>query len=236
MAQRAALYRVRVKENYKDYQLLGDIDTAGTALINVLDGYLANFESISADTERVVRCVEHAIDRTELVATLHHGQTGVVADIVSDTGTNRLRQIATDSQNLRCSCLFVLPPERDAGWLAVQVNAGRGIKGLLEAGLRSRFQKQFDDLRLELRPFVNTSALEQAVDAGRVSKVKLIRYERPHDRAVAATNKWVKANEYGKLELDISMRGRGQKLKSDLLKRFFQGDQTAFGEIGRAHV
>ncbi len=154
MAHTSALYTVRVKERYKDYQPLGDIDGSGTKLQDVLAGYLNGFEEAAADGDRVVRALSQNTQGDDLEAVLLHGQSGVVADIVDSQGTNRIRQVATDTQLLRCSALFRLPPTQDMGWLALQVNNGRGIKGLLEVGLHVKFRDDFEDLMLQIRPFV----------------------------------------------------------------------------------
>jgi hypothetical protein len=231
MAHRVALYTVRVKERYQDYRLLGDIDQAGTYLLEALDSYLNGFDIQSADGERVLRCVEYEVDNSDLLATMQHGQSGVAADIVDQQGHQRLRQVWTDTQLLRCGCLFRIPQAQDIGWLAAHVNNNRGIKGLLEVGLYDRFRNQFDDLILEIRPFVRASALVEAIDAGLLKKVKLIRYEKPNDRADAATDKWVQSGDFGKLELDISMKSRGKKLKADLIRRFLHGEASAIDDI-----
>jgi hypothetical protein len=222
----AALYTVRVKEAYHDHRPLGDIDNAGTQLIDVLSDYLPPFESQTDDGSRVVRCLDASTEGDELLITMLHGQSGVVADIMGADRRMRLRQIASDTQLLRSVGIFRLPPTRDLGWLALQVNNGRGIKGLLEVGLYKLFRNDFPELILEIRPFVSGSALREAVDAGKVSKVRLIRYEKPQDRAVAATNNWVRAGELGKIELSVSAPERGRMLKSALLKRFLTNDEA----------
>ena len=57
MSQRAALYTVGVRSRSKrgGGLPLGDIDGAGTSLLAVLDGYLADFTQASKDGSRVVR-------------------------------------------------------------------------------------------------------------------------------------------------------------------------------------
>ena len=231
MAHTAALYTVRVKEKYRDYQPLGDIDGAGASLLDVIADYLDDFESTSADGEKRVLTLDVDVDGDELTAMMQHGASGVAADIVNDAGAHQYHQVASDSQFLRCGCLFKLPPTQEQGWLAAHVNNGRGIKGLLEVGLYSRFRDEFPDLMLQIRPYVEAAALRAAIDAGELGKVKLIRYERPGDRADAATDRWVRAGQEGKIELDISMRGRGARLRADLVRRFLHGDDNARDEI-----
>lgn len=82
-----------------------------------------------------------------------------------------------------------------------------------------------------MNPLVRREVYEEAVEAGRIDKVRLIKVERPNDLAVQATRKWVRGGTYGKLELDISASTRGAHLKADLLRRFFRGQQQVVGEI-----
>lgn len=239
MAHSVALYTVRVKEAWKDYQPLGDFDGNGTSLIDVLDNYLQGFEQFSADQEKVARAVAHRVDGDdddELVVSLQHGITGIAADIVAEDGAARLRQISTDSHLVRMTGLFKLDPTQRLGWLALQVTGGRGVKGLLENGLTPRFRNDYTDYRLLINPYVPSGALRQAMIDGDVSSVKLIRYERPTDRASASTSKWIRSGEAGKLTVEITGMSRTQRLKSQLFRRLFgdadgQGAQGALTEI-----
>jgi len=199
--------------------------------MGVVGDCLNGFEVFNDDHSKVVRCMSAQSNRDELLSTFQHGQSGVVADIVSDEGNLRLRQVARDSQLLRCGCIFLLPRDQDTGFLAVHVNNGRGIKGLLEKGLISGFRERFDDLKLELNPFVHRGVLEQAVHDGQIDKVRLIKTQRPNDSAVAATRKWIRGEQTGKLELDITATGRAQRVRNALVDRFLGGDTTAFDEI-----
>jgi hypothetical protein len=193
---------------------------------------MPGFESATADGSKVVRCVGDKVDGDDLLLTFQHGQDGVAADIVGSDGGLRYHQTAEDSQLLQCACLFRLPASQRIGWLAAHVNNGRGIKGLLDKGLCANFRDEFGDRVLEINPFVLGSALEEAVRSGRVDKVKLVKLERPNDRANAATDKWVPSGSEGRLELSIAARGRAQRLVTSLLRRFIvEDDRAAFGEI-----
>jgi hypothetical protein len=220
MSHRAALYTVRVKEKWGDHRLLGDIDEAGTHLAVVLEGWLRGFERENEDGSKVVRCTKVTRDDDELAMIMQHGETGVAADIIGPAGDLRLRQKSVDTQLLRCAGLFALPGEYEMGWLVLHVNHNRGVKGLLEAGLLMEFGRSFDDLMLEITPFVDAKALGEAIDAGRLDNIRLVKYERPDDRAVEATNRWVRGGSWGKIVVTISPRGRAERLQTSLLKRF----------------
>jgi hypothetical protein len=115
--------------------------------------------------------------------------------------------------------------------LAVHVNNGRGSKGLLEKGIREHFNEEYPDLVLAITPYVLGSVLKEAVDRGRIDKVKLVKIEQPNDRAAAATNRWVPAGAVGRLELDISTQGKAARVISSLVQRFLGGDHSTFDEI-----
>jgi hypothetical protein len=231
LAHTAALYNVRVRELGGDFQLLGGFDEAGTSLPAVLERYLTNFTQEDPERERIVRCLNVGSDGDELVAEMHFGESGLVQDIVDDGGNRVHRQVASETGLRRCWCVWWLTPTETMGWLALHNNNRAGIKTLLANGLTGQFRNEFDAHRLEIIPYVKQSALIEAIEQDQVTKVKLIRYEPPTDRAVAATNKWVHAGRFGKLELDISMRGRREMLKADLLKNFYAGDADAKAAI-----
>ena len=234
MSHRAGLYKVQVKELRKpkdEARLLGDIDNQGTSLSAVLGGFMANFESVSFDETRIVRALGSTIAGDELRIILQQGLNGVAATIVDGEGEFRLHQNIEDTHLVRCGALFHLPAAQRLGWLAVHVNNNRGVKGLLAHGVSDRFRDVYDDLRLHIDPFVEESVLRQAVEEDKVERVKLVRYERPEDRANAATNKWVPANAIGRLELDITAPGKGNRLIRDRLLNFLRGDEKVFDDI-----
>jgi hypothetical protein len=236
MSHRAALYTVRVKEKWKDYKRLGDIDEAGTPLAGALVGWLGNnFEVLSDDGEKLVRCTQVDWDEPELAIFLQHGESGIAADIVNQAGALRLRQTADDTQLLRCAGLFHLPPDLETGWLALHVNYGRGVKGLLEIGLLRAFNQAFTDLLLQINPYVEAAAFYEAIDAGRVEKIHLTKWVRPQDRAVTATDRWLPNGAPGKLSVTISPRLQVGRLRPAPLRRFTHANpqqrQRAFDEI-----
>lgn len=234
MSHRAAAYTIRVRpkrDRSGELRLLGDIDEEGTSLINVLENYFKDLQSTSDDETKVVRCLTCDPDGDELLLIAQHGQNGVAADIVDTEGELRLRQEPEDTQLLRCGAVFRLPPSDTIGWLAVHVNNGRGIKGLLQKGIADRFRVDFPKLMIDITPFVESSVLKEAVDHDRIDKIKLVKLEQPNDRAAAATSRWVPAGAIGRLELEISTRGRTARVLSGVLQRFMEGEADLFHEI-----
>lgn len=238
MAHRAAVYTVRVKRARKrtdKYRPFGDIDEAGTYLGDWLFDDLsdADFEGVSVDGSKVVRCADAELDGEDLKAVMLHGQSGVAADIYNSAGSFRLHQEADDTHEIRCGVLFQLPRVGELGWLAAHINNGRSAFGLLKTALEQSFRDDFSNekLLLEITPFVQGSVLREALDQDRLDKVKLVKWEEPDDRAVEATDRWVEAGDVGRLELTYSAPERAKTLVPDLVRRYLRGDVSAFTEI-----
>lgn len=238
MPHRAGVYTVRVKRAHKRkdrYRPFGDIDEVGTYLGDVLDRYLSadDFLGISNDKSKVVQCEEVTLDGEDLRAVMLHGQSGVAADIYDAAGTFRIHQEADDTHQIRCEVLFRLPRGEETGWLAAHVNNGRSAFGLLKVALAQTFREDFatENLLLQIVPFVQGSVLREAIDNNRLDKVRLVRWEEPNDRAVAATDRWVSAGDRGRIEVEYSAPRQESRLVPDLVKRYLRGDASAFREI-----
>lgn len=230
MSERAALYTIAVRPKGGKNRSLGDIDGDGTSLGDALAKLLDGFAETSTDGSRTALASVAARDGDDLLAVVQHGARGVAADIVDPSGGVRLRQTPDDVQLVRCGCLFRLPAAATAGSLAVQISNGRGVKGLFEQGLSSRFRAAFPGLGLAIAPLAEPGALAAAVSDGRVEKVRLVRVERAGAHAIADTAKWVAAGQVARIQLDVSP-GSGARIEGALLERFLGGDGSALAEI-----
>lgn len=233
MGHRATVYTVRVrrKRETEDFLPLGDIDGNGTDLAGVLAGYLGDLESFDAEETRSVQSSGVTRRGPELYVSVLHGQTGMVADIFGKDGDLRLHQTVDDTQKVRCGCLIRLPPADDMGFLATHINNGRAIKGLLDKGIQARFQQQFPDHLLAITPFIEGSVFQEALIAGRLLKLKLIRVDRSEDRAEAGLGKWIEGGAEAKQEFTLTPKARGAYLRTHLPLRFLRGDGQAFAQI-----
>jgi hypothetical protein len=243
VAHRAAIYTVRVRPKRKkaddDYLLLGDIDANGTRLATVLTGIGNGLMEHTDEGTTKIRCYRCEAAGDEVFMMLTHGQSGVVADIIDRNNQPRFHQELEHTHEVRCGALFVLPPAQKMGWLSVHINAGRGVKGLLEKGLMKAFRDVREELMLEINPAVSGSTLRQAAQANQIEKVKLVKLLRPDDPARAITDNWVRGNTIGQLELDVTGfvpsrddagHGRGRlrdKLRPALVLDYFRGQKAA---------
>jgi hypothetical protein len=233
VGHRAKIYTVRVrrKRDKKSFLPLGNFDDQGTSLIAVLADYLGDFEASDQEETRKVRSSRVTLDGDELFVSVLHGQTGMVADIVDKKGILRLRQTVDDTQLVRCGCLMVLRPAADMGFLATHVNNGRAIKGLLEDGIRARFGEQFPGHVLAIKPLIEGSVLQQAIEDGRIRKLRLRRVDRSDDPVDRSLGKWLQGGTEATVELTLSPRAKGAYLRSQLALRSLGGDRQAFAQL-----
>ncbi len=234
MGHTCATYTVRVRGiRSKDYRKFGNFDKGGGYLLDQLEDCLRGLTASSADDTRDVQCTSVTATEPELKVLATHGLRGVGMDVIRHETDEQLRIHPPDTQRVRCGALFSLSRDDSLGFLAVHINSGRSVKGLMVNELTDRFRSGFDDLILEIHPSANRGVLEDALERGALDKIHLVRYERPSDRANAATNKWVEEDLPGRLELIINPRGRGRHLRANLIRRYLSGDnrEQAFHEI-----
>src|SRR6266699_569402 len=254
MAHRAAIYAVRVRPKRKkaddEYRLLGDIDDEGTSLAQAIGKIGDGLTEETDEGSTRIRCFDITKTRAEVFMMLTHGESGTVADIFDKEYQPTYHQNLEDTYEVKCGALFQLPPAQRLGWLGVHINAGRGVKGLLVRGIDEAFRLEYQDLVLEINPCVSASALKNAAQANRIEKVKLVKLVRPNDPARAISDKWVRGNTIGRLELDITGLGRANEnepqgrrgrqirewLRPDLVLRYFRQGQwdAAFREMVEA--
>ena len=210
---------------------LGNIDGSGTDLAGVLAEYLRDLESSDAEETRSIQSSGVIRDGPELYGSILHGQTGMVADIFGKRGDLLLHQTVDDTQKVRCGCLFRLPATDDMGFLATHINNGRAIKGLLDKGIQARFRQRFPDHLLAIKPFIEGSVFQEALAAGRLLKLKLIKVDRSEDRAEAGLGKWIEGRAEATEEFTLRPRAKGAYLRAQLPLGFLRGDRQAFGQI-----
>jgi hypothetical protein len=214
MSDRAELYTVSVRSR-RALVPLGDL---GDVLAGILDGFA---ETSGARVVEVLEVQRHGDD---VFTVVQHGASGVAAEIVSPSGAVRLRQVPGDVQLVRTGCLFRLPPGETAGRLAVHVANGRGVKELFSQRLDARFRALRPGQTLAIERLGQPEALNAAVAAGRVERLRLV------GRPVAGSS-WVATGAAARLALVLSVRGGS--LRPELLERHLRGDPAALPEILR---
>ncbi len=230
MSRRAALYGVSIHPKGKsdEPRPLGDIDGSGTSAVASLAQILGAFSEASKDGRRLVQSLQAQADGDELFAVVQYGQKGIAADIVSPGGEVRLRQSPDDEELVQVGCLFNLPAEATAGSLAVELDDGRGVKGLVEQALVKAFRSRFAGLVLVIEPASDPDELRAAVKAGQVDRIELTRTEPPGTRTIPDETKWLAAGTAGRIRLEIAGAAPGARVRSDLLVRHLDGDAGAF--------
>jgi hypothetical protein len=214
MSDRAALYTVALRSRTHPLPL-GDL---GDVLAGVLDGFA---ETSGA---RVVRVLEVERDGDDLFSVVQHGARGIAADIVDDAGAVRLRQLPGDVQLVRAGCLFRLPAAETSGRLAVHVANGRGVKELFGQGLAARLRALRPGVTLAIERLGQPEALQAAVAAGRVERLRLVA-----GRSISDADRWI-SSDPGRVQLEVSSRAG---LRPELIERHLRGDKAALPEILR---
>lgn len=233
-AHTGALYTVRVRKkgpgHGDDFQLLGDINGEGAALINAFAGYLPELNASTEDTLKDVSVESQVTEGNQLKVMMKEGRRGVGADIYDEDGGYKVRQLPEDTNEVKCGVILRLDPAEKTGWLCAHVNNGRSVKGLLVEELVRRFREDFHDLMLEVKPAALGPAVRQAVAEGRIDSVKLSKLDRPRDRANTDAGKWIPSQSAA--QFTLSIKGwKGSRLIPDRIRRFLEGDQSVFGEI-----
>lgn len=229
MSHRAVLYTVAVhREREPDKpRLLGNIDGNGTSLLGKLENCLPKLDQV--DGSKALRYLRLKAEGRELMAMFEHGESGVEADLTDGQGRDKGHLQVDDWSNVKCGCLWNLPPSQTMGWLALHVYDGRGTKTLLGNHLKDSFRKAFPGLTLQLDPFVMESALREAADKNLLKGVTYVRRVRPSDSALAQVNPWVDDGTVGKEELTVTagLSGKWRHLRTTTLRKALDGDAEA---------
>ena len=126
---------------------------------------------------------------------------------------------------------FRLPTADDMGFLATHINNGRAVKGLLDKGIQAKFGARFPHLLLAIKPFIEGSIFQEALTAGRLLKLKLVRVDRAEDRAEACLGKWIEGGIEAKEEFTLKPRAKGRYLRTQLPLSALRGNGQAFAQI-----
>lgn len=109
---------------------------------------------------------------------LLRGGSGIRSDIGRNGVTVFLRQ-QQDTESVRASALFDLPPLDHAGTAALHVPHSMGYKSVLESTLRTTFTSHGFTFRLT--PVVPIGVYEEAVRQGHVKKMTLLLHGQRHE-------------------------------------------------------
>lgn len=234
MSHDAALYTVRVHRNRhpEDLQLLGAIGPKEQSqLIWVLHGYMTELVHGSEDGYKQVACDSVLVDESmaELRVRLNLSASGQRVDHYAGNELVFAQQ-PPDMATVKSGALFRIPPDGNIGFLSLYVPDRRGSISLLRAAVRSRFQDDFPGFQLKIEAAIEGTALARAVAENKVQKVSLIRRGRHADAFAGGVDKWVQQGAVAEIALEIRWRNK-QHLVPTLLRRYLDGDDSAFGEI-----
>ena len=226
MSHRAAMYivRVRPKRDVDGWMLLGDVDSGGTWLGDLIDKALADLKGTSRDGKVEARFggTLPGLGTSQVGATLISGRSGVVS-LIEKPGEEPFHRTADHREAMRSAVLFDLPPNLEAGSMAIHIPHGHGCKAIVEDQLRSTLGKE--GYVLDLGPVVPQSALLEAVKQNGVEQVTLIKHDPLASDRFSDAAMWGR-DEVDRLELKIPSK-RKRRLRADPVTRFLEDSSEA---------
>lgn len=229
MAQLGVVYRLRVRrrgDTDAPWRLLGDIDEAGTRLVDVLpQAFEATDARVGVDgleePQPSVTFERHlpAVGFYAGAVFNHHefGSRGVL---------NRVEQgdsvpfTEVDNQEVEIGVVASARPQANAGFVAFHVANGRSIKTDLERELK-RWIADAYDLYLDLTPVAPTEAVEAAIENGGLGPVSFRKLEQPADLFANEAEWWADGEELGLAEYRLRP-ARSRRFPGRKLLRFVQ--------------
>lgn len=230
MIEETVVRRVRVRDAKGCFLPLGDIGS-GTDFAAWLAARMRGFESASTNKPVSVRCAEPVVDGDDTFLVLEHRQSGEAGDIFDGSGRLKAHLSPDDTRVTRYGALFRRFRTDDTGYLAAQASSGGEVETLLEQGIRARMAVDFPRLVLDILPFVPAPVLLRAVEEQAFKSARLVRYEQPADRAVAAVHRWVKSGTVGRLSPGLAVFGLVKRTRDLLPGQAARDEARASGEI-----
>ncbi len=230
MAQLANVYKFRMRiagDPNAQWRPLGDIDGAGTRLIDALPACLQTVdyrkEVDGHDDPQPVVTFDHDVavngdDRVGAVFNHHeYGSRGML---------NRAAQgdsypfTEEDNQQVRIAVVTSAPPMQTTGFMVFQVANGRGIKTGVENEFRTWLREQYD-LFLEMDPVAPTDAVTAAIEQHGTGPMVFRKLENPAGLFQNPGEWWQDGDAIGTAEYTIKP-SRGVRLPGAKIVRFLQ--------------
>lgn len=225
MARLGVVYRFMLREHGNrraEHCLLGNIDGAGTRLSDVAGGLLraVNYE-VEVDgltgkqpSVKFDSAIPIAGDH-RLAALMNHFQYGSRGALNRHAQGDTTTFTEVDNQQAEVAVVIAAPPMQKAGFLALHVPHGRGVKTGVESELRGLLRERHG-LLLELAPVVPLDAVAAAIDQQGLGRVAFRELTDPAGLYEDEEEWWTDGSELGGVELRLSptrsARLLGQKL------------------------
>lgn len=189
-----ASYVIKINNiDVHELESLVDFEESGLDLLDILEGYLMQLVALTVDEESQtalkVRPPLNRIGRT-LTGLIEGGEFGVSSQLqdVQTLAITHNRGV-NEVENFPLYFLIWIPQEGRRGIVILQKSGTHGIKTPLFDALKQRFENEHDGLRLILNTLTYGKLVQQYLDEGRVTEIRLIQYESPDDITALYANR-----------------------------------------------
>lgn len=165
-------------------------------------------------------------NRRTLSGIIKCGSYGFESDIVEkDTGEEVHHRQIEEAELLPFFFQIYIPIDENEGIVLLQKFGAFGLTGIFRHMIVRRFNRAFPNYKLELSPLIPEQLLEEYLGAGRIARLRLIRFTLPDDIADSLRH----AHEEEECEVELSIKAkRGISLSiRDLLRDVFMGRRPA---------
>lgn len=230
MAQLAVVYQYRVRQAgdaSAAWLPLGDIDGAGTRLVNVLP---SGFQQVNfqkevdgpAGPQPVVTfhgpLAAQGASRVGAIFNHHeYGSRGLLHRVAQG---DAYPFTEPDNQQVRIAVIASAPPLATTGFLVLQVANGRSIKTGVHHELRNWFRDQYG-LYLEMNPVAPTDAVTAAIEQHGMGPVVFRKLDNPAGLFHNQGEWWTDGDELATAEYKIKP-ARGARLHGSKIVRFLR--------------
>lgn len=213
MAHLGVVYRFMVREHgdrQAEHCLLGNIDGAGTRLCDVAGSLLRDvnheLEVDGLSGGQPVVTFKSAIPLAgnhRVAAVMNHFEYGSRGALNRHAQGDTTVFMEIDNRQIDVAVVIAAPPMQKAGFLALHVPHGRGVKVGVESELR-RLLREKHSLHLELAPVVPLDAVAAAIDQQGLGRVAFRELTDPAGLYRDEEEWWTDGAELGGVELRLS--------------------------------
>ena len=177
-------YTIRITDKSKKNLPIGKF-WPGHDLMNVLKEFLEERQaeySIDEDRQKLLRVQQFHPRGRRISGLVVTGEYGYEADLYNvETDAVSYQRNRTDAEMMPFYFLAELPVELDEGVILLQRRSNLGIRTAFLQDFSMFFEKKYLGLKVEFNHLIPPNLINEYLQGGRLTKVRLIRYALPPD-------------------------------------------------------